>query len=106
MTIALVFFGPAINLGGKVGIGPGMGLIMKDWQIQNDTLIIEMGMPPGYVVVGPDGKEAKNSDKPSYAKYIVREVSDSVIVLEDLISEFPGTTQHLKRSEKLELLSK
>lgn len=100
------FFGPAINIGGKVGIGPGMGLIMKDWQIQNDTLTIEMGMPAGYVVVGPDGKEMKKNDKPSYSRYIVWELSDSVIVLENLIEEFPGTKERLKRSEKLELLNR
>jgi hypothetical protein len=50
-------------------------------------------------------KKVKKSDKPSYASYIVWEVSDTVIVLEDLIGEFRAKDR-LKKSEKLELLKK
>ncbi len=98
-------FGPAINVHGKVGIEPYMSFLMKDWRIQNDTLSIQFEMRPGYTVYGSDGREVKKSDKPSYARYIVWEVSDTVIVLEDLIGEFPGMKDRLKKSEKLELLS-
>ena len=99
-------FGPAINIHGKVGIEPYMSFLMKDWRIQNDTLSIQFEMRPGYAVYGPDGKKVKKDDRPSYARYIVWEVSDTVVVLEDLIGEFPGMKDRLKKSEKLELLSK
>jgi hypothetical protein len=98
-------FGPAINVQGKVGIEPYMQLLMKDWRIQNDTLSIQFEMRPGYAVYGPDGKKVPKNDKPSYAHYIVWEASDTVIVLEDLIGEFPSMKDRLKKSEKLKLLS-
>ncbi len=53
----------------------------------------------------PRWKESKKNDKPSFARYIVWEVSDTVIVLEDLIGEFSGMKDRLKKSEKLELMS-
>jgi hypothetical protein len=99
-------FGPAINVQGKVGIEAYMSFLMKDWRIRNDTLSIQFEMRPSYAVYGPDGKKANKNDKPSYARYIVWEVSDTVIVLEDLMGEFPGMKDRLKKSEKLELLSK
>lgn len=98
-------FGPAINVHGKVGIEPYLSFLMKEWQIQNDTLSIQFEMRPEYSAYGPDGKEVKKSNEPSYARYIVWEVSDSVIVLEDLIGEFPGMKDRLERTEELELLS-
>lgn len=93
-------FGPVININGKVGIAPYMSLLMKDWRIQNDTLSIQMEMQSGLVAYGPDGKEIKQNDKPSFTRYVVREVSDTVIVLEDLIGEFP-MKDRLKKSEKI-----
>jgi hypothetical protein len=63
-------------------------------------------MRPGYAVYGPDGKKVKGNDRPSHAHYIVWGVSDTVVVLEDLIGEFPGMKDRLRKSEKLELLSK
>jgi hypothetical protein len=50
-------------------------------------------------------RKANKNGKPGYARYIVWEVSDTVIVLEDLIGEFPGMKDRLKKSKKLELLS-
>ena len=97
-------FGPVSNVHGKVGIEPYMSFLMKDWRIQNDTLSIQFEMRPGYAIYGPDGKKAKTNDN-SYTRYIVWEVSDTVIVLEDLTGEFPGMKNRLKKSEKLELLS-
>ena len=82
-----------------------MSFLMKDWRIQNDTLSIQFEMRPDYAVYGPDGKKAKKNHKPSYARYIVWEISDTVIVLEDLIGEFPGMKERLKKSEKLKLLN-
>lgn len=98
-------FGPAIDVQGKVGIEPYMSFLMKDWRIQNDTLSIQFEKRSGYAVYGPDGKKVKKNDKPSYARYIVWEVSDTVIVLEDLIGESFGIKDRLKKSEKLKLLS-
>jgi hypothetical protein len=98
-------FGPAITAQRKVGIEPYMSFLMKDWRIQNDTISIQFEIRPGYSVYGPDGKKVEKNDKPSYAHYIVWEVSDTVIVLEDLIGEFPGIKYCLKKSEKLEPLS-
>ena len=98
-------FGPAINVHGKVGIEPFMSFLMKDWRIQNDTLSIQFEMRSGYAVYGPDGKKVEKNEKPSFARYIVWEVSDTVLVLEDLIGEFPGMKDRLIKSEKLELLS-
>ena len=60
-------------------------------------------MFPGYF--GPDGKEAPKSNKPSYGRFIVWEVSDTLIVLEDIIGEFPGMKDSLMKSDKLELIS-
>ncbi|MBK6266954.1 hypothetical protein JKA74_18060 [Marivirga sp. S37H4] len=97
-------FGPAINVHGKVGIEPYMSFLMKDWRIQNDTLSIQFEMRSGYALYGPDGKKVEN-DKPGFARYIVWEASDTVLVLEDLIGEFPGMKDRLIKSEKLELLS-
>lgn len=96
-------FGPAINLKDEVGLF--MPFLMKDWKIENDTLSIQFEMQRGYEAYGPDGIKVKKSDKPSYARYIVWEVSDTVIILEDLIGEFPGMKDRLIKSEKLELLS-
>ena len=96
-------FGPAINVKGKVGLF--MPFLMKDWEIENDTLSIQFEMQSGYAVYGPDGKKVEKSDKPSYAHYMVWEVSDTVIVLEDLTGEFPGVKDRLTKSERLELLS-
>jgi len=98
-------FGPAMEVKGRVGLEPYMSFLVKDWRIHNDTLSLQFEMRPGYVVYGPDGKEAVKNDKASFARYIVREVSDTVIVLENLEVEFPGVKDRLKRSEKLELLS-
>lgn len=98
-------FGPAINVPGKLGIELYMSFLMKDWRIQNDTLSIQFEMRPGYTAYGPDGKKVEKNGKPSYARYIVWEVSDTVIVLEDLIAEFPGMKDRLKKSEKLEALN-
>lgn len=98
-------FGPVININDKVGMAPYMSLLMKDWRIQNDTLSIQMEMQPGFVAYGPDGKEIKQNDKPSFARYVVWEASDTVIVLENLIGEFPGVKDRLKKSDKFELLS-
>ena len=98
-------FGPIINVKGKVGIAPYISFLIKDWRIQNDTLSIQFEMLPGYAVYSPDGKKIRKNDKPSYVRYIVWEVSDTVIVLEDLVSEFPGIKERLKKSEKMELLN-
>nr|WKN39802.1 hypothetical protein K4G66_13990 [Tunicatimonas sp. TK19036] len=95
-------FGPVISVDNKVGMAPYMSLLMKEWRIQNDTLSIQFEMQPGLVAYGPDGKEIEQNDKPSYAHYVVWEVSDTVIVLEDLIGEFP-TKDRLKKSEKIEI---
>jgi hypothetical protein len=97
-------FALAMNVQGKVGIDSYMSLLINDWRIQNDTLSIQIKLRPGYKVYGPDGKELKKNDKPSFFRYIVWEVSDTVIVLGDLIGEFPGMKSRLKKSEKLELL--
>jgi hypothetical protein len=59
-----------------------------------------MEMQSGLVVRGPDGKEIKQNDKPSLARYVVWEVSDTVIVLQDLIGEFP-VKDRFKKSEKI-----
>lgn len=99
-------FGAVINVDGKVGIEPYMSLLMKDWRIKNDTLSIQLEIRPGYEFYGPHGEKIKSNDKPSYARFIVRELSDAVIVLEDLIGEFPGMQERLKRSEKMELMNK
>lgn len=100
-------FGPIINVKGKVGMEPYLSLLMKDWRIQNDTLSIQFELEPGYAVYGSDGKKVRENDKPSYVRYIVREVSDTVIVLEDLdlIGEFPGMKDRLKKSKKMEFWS-
>lgn len=96
-------FGPVINVNGKVGIGPYMSLLMKDWRIQNDTLSIQMEMQSGLVAYGPDGKEIKQNNKPSFARYVVCEVSDTVIVLQDLIEEFP-VKDRLRKTEKVGII--
>ncbi len=96
-------FGTVININGKVGMTPYMSLLMKDWRIQNDTLSIQMGMQPGLVAYGPDGKEIKQNDKPSFTRYVVWEVSDTVIVLEDLSGKFP-VKNRLKMSEKIGII--
>lgn len=93
-------FGPVIDINGKVGMAPYMSLLMKDWRIQNDTLSIQMEMQSGLVAYGSDGKEIKQNDKPSFARYVVWEVSDTVIVLENLIGEFL-MKDRLKKSEKI-----
>jgi hypothetical protein len=93
-------FGPVININDKVGMAPYMSLLMKDWRIQNDTLSIQLEMQSGLVTYGPNGKKIEQNDKPSYAHYVVWEVSDTVIVLEDLIGEFP-VKDRLKKSEKI-----
>ena len=93
-------FGPVININDKVGMAPYMSLLMKDWRIQNDTLSIQMEMQSGLVAYGPDGKEIKQNDKPSLARYVVWEVSDTVIVLQDLIGEFP-VKDRLKKCDKI-----
>ena len=93
-------FGPVIDINGKVGMAPYMSLLMKDWRIQNDTLSIQMEMQSGLVAYGSDGKETKRNDKPSFARYIVWEVSDTVIILEDLIGKF-HMKDRLKKSEKI-----
>ena len=101
-------FGPIINVKGKVGITPYISFLMKDWRIQNDTLSIQFEMLPGYAAYSPDGKKVvRKNDKPSYVRYIVWEVSDTVIVLEDLdlIGEFPGMKDRLKKSKKMEFWS-
>ena len=98
-------FGPVFDNNDKVGLAPYMSLLMKDWRIQNDTLSIQMEMQSGLVAYGPDGKEIKQNDKPSFTRYVVWEISDTVIVLEDLIGEF-HTKDRLKKSEKLELLKR
>jgi hypothetical protein len=97
------FFGPVININHKVGMAPYMSLLMKDWRIQNDTLSIQFKIRSGLVARGPDGKVIEQSDKPNYAQYVVWEVSDTVIVLEDLIGEFP-VKDRLKKSEKIETI--
>ena len=96
-------FGLAVNIDGKLGMQPYMSMVIKDWRIQNDTLSLQYELQPGYAVYGPDGKELKGNNKPGYSRYIVSEISDTVIVLEDLIAEFPGTKLRLKKSERLEL---
>jgi hypothetical protein len=93
-------FGPVININGKVGLPPYLPLLMKDWRIQNDTLSIRFSKQPGLVAHGPDGKVVEQRDKPSYVRYVVWEVSDTVIVLEDLIGEYP-VKDRLKKSEKI-----
>ena len=92
--------GPVIKINDKMGVAPYMSLQMKDWRVQNDTLTIQLGLQSGWVASGPDGKKIKQSDKPSYAHYLVRAVSDTVIVLEDLTGEFP-LKERLKKSERL-----
>lgn len=96
--------GPLMEVGGKVGIEPHTSMLMKDWRIQNDTLSIQLEMRSGYAVYGPDGKKIGKSDKPGFARYIVWEISDTEIVLEDLMSEFPGTKERLSKSERMEIL--
>lgn len=98
-------FGPVMNINDKVGMAPYMSLLVKDWRIQNDTLSIQTEMQPGLIASGPDGKEIKQNGKPSFTRYVVREVSDTVIVLEDLIGEF-HTKDRFKKSEKFELLKR
>ncbi len=93
-------FGPVININDKVGMAPYMSLLMKDWRIQNDTLSIQVEMQSGLVSYGPDGKEIKQNDNPSFAHYVVWEVSDTVIVLQDLVGEFP-VKDRLKKSDKI-----
>jgi hypothetical protein len=93
-------FGPVININGKVGMAPYVSLLMKDWRIQNDTLSIQMEMQSGLVAHGPDGKEIKQNNTPSFARYVVWEVSDTVIVLQDLIGEF-SAKDRFKKSEKI-----
>lgn len=98
-------FGPIITVNGKVGMAPYMSLLMKEWRIQNDTLSIQLEMQQGVVAYGHDGKKIEQNDEPSYARYVVWEVSDTVIVLENLIGEFP-VKDRLKKSRKLALLIK
>ena len=95
-------FGPVIDINGKLGMAPYMSLLMKDWRIHNDTLSIHMEMQSGMVAYGPDGKEIKQNNKPSFARYVVWEVSDTFIVLEELTGEFP-MKDRLNRSEKIAL---
>ncbi|MCC5915974.1 MAG: hypothetical protein JJU02_01470 [Cryomorphaceae bacterium] len=97
-------FGLETNVNGKVGIRPNVSFLIKDWRIQNDTLCIQFEMWSGYMVNGSPGKKVEKNDKPSFARYVVWEVSDTVIVLEDLLGEFPGTKDRLIKSEKLEFL--
>ncbi len=98
-------FGPVIKVNGKTGLAPYLSMMMKEWKVQNDTLSIEMAIQPGLAFYGPDGKKIEGNGKPSYAHYIIREMSDSAIVLKNLIGEIPGIKDdRLKKSEKLELL--
>lgn len=97
------FFGLVVNIKGKVGMAPYMSMLMKDWRIQNDTLSIQMEMQPGLAFYGPDGKEIKKNDKPSFVHYIVWEVSDTVVVLQDLVGEFP-VKDRLKKCEKIGII--
>ena len=95
--------GPVINIDDKIGIAPYMSLLMKDWRLQNDTLSIQFEMQRGVVAYGPDGKKIEQNDKPSYARYVVWEASDTVIVLEDLVGEF-HLKDRLKKCDKVETL--
>lgn len=97
--------GPAINFNGEVGILPIMSFLIVDWRLQNDTLLIQHKMRSGYAANGPNGKEVKKSDKPSFSSYVVWEISETEIVLENLIGEFPGMKDIFIKSEKLELFS-
>ncbi|MBL3657242.1 hypothetical protein [Fulvivirga sediminis] len=96
-------YGPVINFNNKVGMAPYMSLLMTDWRIQNDTLSIQIELQPDMVAYGPDRKEIKQYDKTSFARYIILEVSDTVIVLEHLKGEF-NVKDRLRKSEKVELL--
>lgn len=97
-------WGPAIKVDGEVGLSPYISMLIKDWQLKNDTLSMQMELRPGLVFRGPDRKEWKGSSKPSYFRYNVREVSDSVIVIEEVMGGELGI-QRMRRSEKLELLN-
>jgi hypothetical protein len=96
-------FGSVININGKVGMPLYMTLMMKDWRIQNDTLSILFEIQSELIAFSPDGKKIERNDKTSYARYVVWEVSDTVVVLEDLFGEFP-VKDRLKKSEKIETI--
>ncbi|MEM7162633.1 MAG: hypothetical protein AAF487_09375 [Bacteroidota bacterium] len=95
--------GPVIEIEGKTGLNKFTTLLMKDWRIEKDTLSIQMEMQAGLVAYGPDGEKIEQSDKPSYEHFIIWELSDTLIVLENLIDVFPGRDV-LTRSKKMKLI--
>jgi hypothetical protein len=96
-------FGPVIDVNNKLGIFYYTTFLMKDWKIKNDTLSFKFERQPGLVAYGSDGKEIKESNKPSYNYYIVWELSDTVIVLQNLIGEYP-IKDRFRKSEKLGII--
>ncbi len=99
-------FGPAFDTDGSIKLNKLMSFVIKDWQIQNDTLVIQFKSQPGLAFYGPDGKEIKPKEGPSVARYVVWEVSDNFIVLEDLVAEFSGVRDRFERSERIEVSDK
>ncbi|GAB3332173.1 hypothetical protein GCM10027429_11290 [Marivirga atlantica] len=94
-------FGPVMQADGKDVILPYMSLLMKSWKLVNDTLVIESKIDPNYVVHGSDGKEIKQNDKPSYVTYLVSELSDTIMVLEDLTTGVSLKKKQFSKTEKL-----
>jgi len=80
--------------------------MIKDWKIDNDTLSFQTDLFPGLVAFDSDGRKIEPNNKESHSQYIILEISDSVMVLEELTAhENYDNTTRLKKSEKFELLN-
>ncbi len=101
-------WGLAIKENGEVGLLTYMSMLIKDWRIKNDTLSIQAKLRPGLVFRGPNGKEYetdKSQGNSSHkVNYKIIEVSDSVIVIEEVMGGAFGM-ERMRRTEKLELLN-
>jgi hypothetical protein len=79
-----------------------MSLQKKNWNIQNDTLSIELETQPGVVMKSPDEKVVKQNDDPSFTRYFVWEISDSLISIENLeLFENSTVKERLNKSDKI-----
>ncbi len=95
--------GTVLKVNDNLELPPYMSLQVKDWRVQSDTLSIRLGMQSGWAASGPDGKKIEQNNKPSYAHYLVREVSQTEIVLEDLSGALP-VKERFKKVEKIEII--
>jgi len=96
-------FGLAVDNKESVKLSKGLAFDIKDWRIQDDSLIIQFKSQPGLIFYGPDGKEVKPKEGPSLAKYIVWDVLEDAIVLESLVAEFSGKKDRYEKSDRIEV---